>query len=225
MWRVMKKKKESRNKNAMRGVWKRPHSNDRLSVESLMPAGTTWGLRFFLVFCSFLVLHLSLSSICSPVPSVCVSVCVCHESPCLQSHNMTERRSYQTQRGELHKWHSGARTPLENRSEGGKVRDGGREADCVYVDVLCVRGDTCFFSPPQYTPTPSLPLLCLPVLIKHLKMEMRGLSLCFIGVSQRLIITEYSRSKSRFWTVNIRSYHPVMHRAVSNSGIYIFFHI
>lgn len=132
----------------MQGVWKRPHSNNRLSVESLMPAGTTWGLRFFLVFCSFLVLHLSLSSICSPVPSVCVSVCVCHESPCLQSHNMTERRSYQTQRGELHKWHSGARTPLENRSEGGKVRDGGREADCVYVDVLCVRGDTCFFPPP-----------------------------------------------------------------------------
>lgn len=52
-----------------------------------------------------------------------------------------EKHSYQTQSGELHKWHSGARTPClillqvntGNGSKEGKVRDQNIKTDCVYV--------------------------------------------------------------------------------------------
>lgn len=122
-----------------------------------MPAGTTWGLvRVHFWSCT------SHSAPPSALPSqVCVSVCACPpvsvhvwpslESLCLSSYYMAEKHRDQTLRRELHKRHSGARTPCFHSAAsrywktdlrvGKWERKSGRRADvCVCVCVcMCLR--------------------------------------------------------------------------------------
>lgn len=117
-----------------------------------MPAGTTWGLvRVHFWSCT------SHTAPPSALPSqVCVFVCACPpvsvhvwpslESLCLSSYYMAEKHRDQTLRRELHKRHSGARTPCFHSAAsrywktdlrvGKWERKSGRRADvCVSVCV------------------------------------------------------------------------------------------
>lgn len=137
-------------------------------------------------------------------PPVCVLVWPSPESLCLSSHYMAEKNRDQTRRGELHKWHSGARTPcfqsavrqmLENRSEWGEVRDGEWETDCVCVCVLAWDRHFLFLAHTQ-----------------HSHLFLYSIAACLIFWMDKRI---YAGGNARDISLNVDSFTPVANASLS----------